>query len=292
MSASSFCVNDEYSCLLTVCLRFPGTVSYNPSHRTSSVLRRQKEHYSWDSYERNVVQQQIAGLVNVLERSSIEVILIDDNISYPVQHFPRDIGFVVGNTLFVGALNSPVRQGETEALLDLYNSRDDTHEITTGTIEGGDVVLDRDKVFVGLSEETSVSGVRALQKAMKERDIDIEVIPVNFIHGGVLHLDTVFNIIAPNLALVRPSAFSKEQLRSFESRYDLICLSEAECRRVEINTLSISQDTVLVRDGSVRLIEQLQTRGLTVIEIDFSEVCRMPGSVRCATLPLRRLCQA
>jgi N-dimethylarginine dimethylaminohydrolase len=41
-------------------------------------------------------------------------------------------------------------------------------------------------------------------------------------------------------------------------------------------------------DGSDRIAGELSARGIEVITVDYSEVTRIPGSLRCTTLPLLR----
>ena len=288
MNDISFFANNEYSQLLTVCLRLPGAISYDPTQRQSSVLERQKKHYDFLPYDPQIVRTQLIKLADILVENDISVIMIDNTCNYPAQHFPRDTGFVIGDTLFLSQLKSAIRQGETVALVSLFGNREDVHVLNSGTIEGGDVMLDKDIVYVGLSQETSHSGVKSLERALKKRNIDTEIIPINFSHGGVLHLDTVFNIVAPQTALIQLSAFNNSAIKRLEARFDLIPVSEIESRNMEVNTLSINPHTVLVRQESPRIAAQLKQRNMTVLFTDFSEVCKMPGSFRCCSLPLQR----
>ena len=66
----------------------------------------------------------------------------------------------------------------------LYN------KLRTNKIEGGDVIIDRHTVFVGISSRTSMDAVRKLTKNLP----DHEVIPIPF-NEKYLHLDCVFNIL-------------------------------------------------------------------------------------------------
>jgi len=112
--------------------------------------------------------------------------------------------------------------------------------------------------------------------------------PIATAHPAVVHLDTLFNIVAPNLALVLPSAFEKAQIRWFSDHFDLIEVTEQEALGLEINTLSVDPRTIVASDTSRRVRRELERREIEVVPVDFSEVSRIPGAFRCATLPLRR----
>ena len=144
------------------------------------------------------------------------------------------------------------------------------------------------KVLVGLSEATDVHGVEELRRKMAELGNPRKVVPIPFTHGGVIHLDTKFNIAGRNVALFRRKSFQPETIRWFDSHFDLIEATDQETREMAINTLAIGDGKVIMLKTSERLAKEVQCRGLTPILLDYSEVTRWPGSFRCTTLPVER----
>lgn len=60
---------------------------------------------------------------------------------------------------------APVRQGE-EQLLKAWAQENDlkTVALKNGTIEGGDVLVDQTRVFVGMSKRTNLAAIHELKK--------------------------------------------------------------------------------------------------------------------------------
>ena len=56
------------------------------------------------------------SLLTLLQEHDIEVILLPYHKKYPEQVFTRDIGFTLGETVFVADMASDIRDGEEEVL--------------------------------------------------------------------------------------------------------------------------------------------------------------------------------
>lgn len=129
----------------------------------------------------------------------------------------------------------------------------------------------------------------ALRRKLVELDNPREVVAIPFAHRGVIHLDTKFNIVGNNVALIARKSFRPDTVRWFESHFDLIEATDEETNGLEINTFVIGGGRVIVRETSGRLAKLIQDKGLTPIPLDYSEVTHWPGSFRCTTLPLERV---
>jgi dimethylargininase len=279
----------EYGTLRHVAMRYATDVIPNiDGPHLHPVLTRQKTTSSWQPYGPATVRTQQDTLIGLLRDHGTEVTLLDAAPGCPVQHYPRDIAFVIDHLLVTARLNSTHRRPEADALAPLLTGAPHVAHLDEGTIEGGDIALHTGTVLVGLGEETSPAGVRALQQALAHHGVDREVRPIPFATRGIVHLDDHFTIVAPGTALVHRDVFSSAQLRWFEQHFDLINVTDAEARAVQANILAIAPDTVVVATGSHRIARELAARGLQVLTVDYSEVTRIPGSVRCTTLPLTR----
>ncbi|MFD8847820.1 dimethylarginine dimethylaminohydrolase family protein [Streptomyces sp. NPDC059604] len=279
----------EYGTLHHVAMRYAGnTIPDIDGPRVHPVLTRQKTTSSWRPYDPATVRTQQDTLIGLLRSRGTEVTLLDAAPGCPVQHYPRDIAFVVDHVLVTARLNSTHRLPEADALAPLLTGAPHVAHLDEGTIEGGDVSLHTGTVLVGLGEETSPTGVRALQRALDHHGVDREVHPVHFAVDGIVHLDDHFTIVAPGTALIHRSVFPPPELRWFEQHFDLIDVTDHEASAVQTNVLALSPGTVIVAAGSDRIAAQLTARGLEVLTVDYSEVTRIPGSLRCTTLPLTR----
>ncbi|UYQ60054.1 dimethylarginine dimethylaminohydrolase family protein [Streptomyces peucetius] len=253
------------------------------------VLARQQATSSWTTHDPAAVRAQQDQLIGLLRDRGAEVVLLPPAPGCSVQHYPRDIAFAVDHVLFRARLNSEHRLPETDALTDPALGLRPV-DLTRGTIEGGDVLLpDKGRVLVGLSEETSPVGVAALQEALARHGVDREVVPVHFAGKGIVHLDDHLAVVAPGTALIHREVFTADQNRWFDAHFDdLIPVTDAEARAVQVNVLAIAPTTIVVAAGSDRIAAALAARGLEVLTIDYGEVTRIPGSLRCTTLPLLR----
>ncbi|MFF9060811.1 dimethylarginine dimethylaminohydrolase family protein [Streptomyces sp. NPDC014882] len=279
----------EYGALRHVAMRYASDLTPDlDGPDIHPVLTRQKTTSSWQAYDPATVRTQQDTLIGLLRGRSIEVTLLDAAPGSPVQHYPRDIAFVIDHVLVMARLNATHRRPEADALAPLLAGAPHVAHLDEGTIEGGDVALHTGTVLVGLGEETSPTGVEALRRALAHHGVDREVRPVHFATHGIVHLDDHFAIVAPGTALIHRDVFPPAELCWFKQHFDLIDVTVAEARAVQTNVLAIAPDTVIVAAGSDRIREQLTARGLQVLTVDYREVTRIPGSLRCTTLPLTR----
>jgi N-dimethylarginine dimethylaminohydrolase len=204
------------------------------------------------------------------------------------QHYTRDIGFVIDGVFFVARPRRPYRQRELEGIRSLLPLLETVAEVGKGCIEGGDVLLHRDRIIVGYGEETDADGVNALRRALEQHGIEREVCELRFQRRGIIHLDTKLNIVAPELALIDRTVFEGKSLAWIERNFELVGATPEESQRMEINTLVIGDERVVMRECSHRLANELAKRGLSPVLLDYSEVTALPGSFRCTTLPLER----
>ena len=282
-------VATEYGTLRRVAMRYAGdTLPDLDGPDIHPVLARQKATSTWSPYNPVKVRTQQQALIDLLRRRGTEVVILPEAPGCSAQHYPRDIGFVIDDVFVAARLNSAHRQREAEALVELMATAANAAWLDAGTIEGGDVMLHDGCVVVGLSEETSPEGAAALQTALLRHGIDREVVPIRFTTGGIVHLDDHFNIVAPGIALIHRTVFPDDQIHWFEQHFDLIDVTDDEALTVQVNVLAIAPDAVVIAAGSDRIAAALAARGIDVTTVDFAEVTRIPGSLRCTTLPLLR----
>jgi len=155
-------------------------------------------------------------------------------------------------------------------------------------LEGGDIAVDKGRVFVGISQRTNPAGFEFLKKEFPE----FVVIPVYCRKLGegenVLHLDCTFNPVGENHCLIYPEGFSDipDEIRD----YDWIEVTREEQAVLATNVLSIHRNLVISRNHPTcrRANQEMRKAGIEVIELDFNGAPATGGSFRCCTLPLVR----
>jgi N-dimethylarginine dimethylaminohydrolase len=254
----------------------------------SSSVRKQLRHNTWKTYSYERVREQQQRVAQVLRDHGVVVLFVDNVSGINSQHYTRDIAFCIDDAFFVARMGTRYREPEQRALAILLPRLSKVVRLERGRIEGGDVMLYNDKVLVGLGEATDAEGVDELRLRLVELGNPREVVPIPVANRGVIHLDTKFNIVGKNVALFSRKTFQPDTIRWFERHFDLIDATDNETRALEINTFAIGGGRVIMQERSERLAKLVQHRGMTPIQVDYSEVTRWPGSFRCTTLPVER----
>jgi N-dimethylarginine dimethylaminohydrolase len=273
----TFCMG-EYDVLKRVILCQPQYMTIR------EVINETQEHFKNEGIHIERALEQHDELVKTLKNNGIEVILLPYHKKYPEQVFTRDIGFTLGQTIFVAKMATDVRAGEENVLKQWLEDEDISYYNLEGEIiEGGDVVIDQETIYVGLSNRTNQKAAEQLQLLLNQ----FNVIPISF-KDKYLHLDCVFNVVSPEVALIYPNALTKKDIELFSSRYELIEVSEEEQFQLGTNVLSIGNKKVLSLPVNEKVNKQLRNRGFQVIEVDITEIIKSGGSFRCCTLPILR----
>jgi N-dimethylarginine dimethylaminohydrolase len=249
------------------------------------VINETQEHFKDEGIHIDRALEQHNELVSTLRNYDIDVILLPYHKKFPEQVFTRDIGFTLGETIFVADMASDVRKGEDEVLKQwLEDEGISYYNIIGDQIEGGDVIIDQDKIYIGLSNRTNQEAINHLQELLNKQ---FEVITIDF-QEKFLHLDCVFNVVSPDLALIYPKALKKEDIERFKSRYELIEVSDEEQFTLGTNVLGIGNNRIISLPVNKEVNEQLRKRNFEVIEVDITEIIKSGGSFRCCTLPILR----
>ncbi|MGG4488226.1 dimethylarginine dimethylaminohydrolase family protein [Metabacillus idriensis] len=252
--------------------------------RITEVINETQRHYADENIDVGLAVRQHQQFVKTLEENGAEVIMLTPYEKYPEQVFTRDIGFTLGKTVFVSEMGQDIRQGEEEVLRSWLDSQGYPMQcLKEHRIEGGDVLIDRTSIFVGVSDRTCMNAIEKLQSLVPA----FEVIPVP-INEKYLHLDCVFNVLSETEALVFPDAFEEKELKMLGKRYNLIEVTETEQFTMGTNVLSIGDKKIISLPVNQNVNQQLRDRGYDVIEVDITEIIKSGGSFRCCTLPILR----
>lgn len=223
----------------------------------------------------------------ILRNKGINVLVAEQVDDARGQMFTRDLAFVIGNKLFISNMRKENRKAAINGwskIIDDVNYDNIIKVPSDIYLEGGDVLVDGNKVFVGISERTTMEGVQFLKNVLSE---EYEVIPL-ILKPGFLHLDVVFTIINSSLSLVYKEGFDEE---SFDKLcdYKKILITEEEQFKLGTNVFVIDKNNIIVNVNHKRIIEEIKNNGLNVIPLDFSETSKVGGAFRCVTCPLERI---
>ena len=248
---------------------------------------------------------EIARFKDVLERYGVTV-LRPDEIDGLNQIFTRDIGFVIDD-FFIKSNILPDRSREWGAIQYIINQIAPTKFIQAPPqvhMEGGDVILWRDYIFVGTYSKADYAQYNTARTNTLGVDFLTKTFPHKTVRGfdliksmtqakeNALHLDCCFQPIGENKAILYPGGFINR------SDYDYIVhlfgaenlfeISAEEMYEMYSNIFSINTNTIVSERRFKRLNTWLRENGFQVEEIPYHEIGKQEGLLRCSTLPLIR----
>lgn len=254
--------------------------------------------------QKNVINE-INAVLAVLKKYKIEVFR-PINIDGLNQIFSRDIGFVIENKFIVPNIINDRKQ-EVKALEYLYDEIKEEHIIVMPKdtrVEGGDVMMSNDFIFIGYSEEEDFNNFQVARTNKAAIDFLQEQFPNKEIKGfelkksdtnpmeNALHLDCCFQPIGVNSAIMYKGGFKHiSDVNFLVNHYgeeNIIFISKEEMYQMNSNVFSISPNIIISEKGFYRLNTELKNKGFTVEEVPYAEIAKMEGLLRCSTLPLRR----
>lgn len=250
----------------------------------TEVINETQRHYLHENIDPIRAQEQHRAFVHTLREEGVYVDELPLKEKLNEQVFTRDIGFTLGNDLLISQMSSQIRKKETSILKTYLTEHDlSFREATDSTIEGGDVLIDGDRVFIGISERTRLSAV----KQLKKRFPHFSIYPIHLV-GDILHLDCTFNIISKDEALIYRKGIKREDLEVLEMLYTLIDIDDSEQFTLGTNVLSIGDQKIISMPTNKRTNRILRGRGYHIIEVPFDEIIKSGGSFRCCSLPVIR----
>ncbi len=299
-------INNETGRLKTVVLGQPVSMGADPTLEESYDAK------SYHTIQQGVypkeedIIHEMTEFEKVLRKYDVEVIRPDIIKDYN-QVFARDVAFVIEDKMILSNL-IPDRADEQEAYSKIFEQVEWRKIINlpdTAHIEGGDVIVWNDFLFIGtcFSEDyrnfktarTNEYAIEILKEYFpKKRIIDLELKKNDTVpYEGILHLDCTFNPVGKDKCIIYKDGFVDES----DYRLILDIFGEENCFHVtkeemfdmNPNIFSISPEVVVSDVAFTRMNRHLQdVWNIKVEEIPYREISKMGGLLRCSTMPLVR----
>ena len=172
-------------------------------------------------------------------------------------------------------------------------------------MEGGDVVLHNEIIFVGTYMEhdypeyktarTNAYAVAFLKELFPEKTfiaLELEKSDTDP-RKGILHLDCTFMPVGNDKAIIYKDGFRNEKdyqlLIEMFGKDNIFEVTQEEMYYMNTNVFSISPEVIVSEKRFTRLNNHMRDIwGLTVEAIPYYEISKMGGLLRCSTLPLVR----
>ena len=223
------------------------------------------------------------------------------------QVFARDVAFVIEDKMIISNVIAD-RADEQEAYRKIFEEvkwRDIINLPDTAHIEGGDVIVWNDFIFIGtcFSEDyrnfktarTNEYAINILKEYFpKKRILDFELKKNDREpYKGILHLDCTFNPVGTDKCIIYKNGFVDESdyllILDIFGEENCFHVTDEEMFEMNPNIFSISPEIVVSDKAFTRMNNHLRNEwGMTVEEITYREISKMGGLLRCSTLPLVR----
>jgi len=299
-------VNNETARLKTVVLGLPY------SNGNAPTLGETYDAKSYESVQKNDYPQEsdiiveMTAFEQILKKHDVEVLRpqLKEDCN---QIFARDVAFCIDDTLMVSNI-IPNREEEMKPYNPIFDQipEEKKHRLPIeARVEGGDMVLYNDFVFVGTIRDADFKKFKTARTnpytidCLKELFPHKNIIPFELIKNdvnpwdGILHLDCTFMPVCNNKAIIYKNGFKHEKdyhfIAELFGKDNLFEVSQEEMYYMNPNVFSIAPDIVVIEQNFKRLGNFLENEcGVTVERIPYYEISKMGGLLRCSTMPLVR----
>ena len=299
-------VNNETSKLLSVVLGIAKSTGPVPKIE-ECYDPKSRQHILNETYPKEIdMLCEMEGFATILMKHNVKVFRPDVLENYN-QIFSRDIGFVIEDKFIISNI-LPERSREIEALSFILDAIDNKKIINLPEnchLEGGDVIVHNEYLFVGTytgrdysqiqTARTNINAIEYLKSLFPEKQIiSFHLIKSNTDpEKNALHLDCCLQTVGKNKVVVCPEAFSNKNEYSWIIEHfgdnNILEISLKEMSNMQCNFFSISEDIVVSEKGFSKVNQWLRSFDITVEEIDYKEISKQGGLLRCSTLPLKRV---
>lgn len=219
-----------------------------------------------------LAQEQHAAYRAALRIAGVEVEELPPSEAFPDSCFMQDPALVVRGRAVIARPGAASRRGEEALVAPLLRERLPTVELVSpATLEGGDVLVLPDRVYVGRSDRTNAAGIEQLRAAL--HPLPVDEIPV----AGLLHLLSGVTFLGRNTLLAVESMAGRPEFAP------MTVLVVPEDEAYACNCLGLG-DYVIAPEGYERTRALLEGAGFRVLTVPVSEFAKADGGVTCLSL--------
>ncbi len=222
------------------------------------------------------------------------------------QIFSRDIGFVIDDLFFKSNI-LPDRINELQAIDYVIQQINPKKVITlpaTVHVEGGDVMLWNEYLFIGtytapdypnqITARTNKAAVEYFTtKFPNKKVMAFELRKSENAKENALHLDCCFQPIGKDKAIIHKNGFLNEVdfnfLVDMFGKENIFEITKDEMFDMNSNVFSISEKVIVSEQNFTRLNQWLVSKGFIVETVQYAEIAKQEGLLRCSTMPLFRV---
>lgn len=250
--------------MLTVITRTP----------SSSIVNCELTYLDRAPIQFDLAQHQHDAYCQIIRDCGAEVVTLPAMDDFPDSVFVEDNAIIFDELAVLTLPGALSRRGEIARIAPEISKYRAVKSFTFPvTIEGGDVLKNGKKVYVGQSTRTNAAGLKALQGLLEPYGYTVIGVSVH----GCLHLKTGCTFITPETMLINSEWVDTEVFKPYH---------QLEVDHSEIwsaNALTINGTTLMTKN-SPRTIEKVDRLGCPVVAVDISEFEKAEAGLTCMSL--------
>jgi len=226
--------------------------------------------------------KQHSRLTNVLRQSGFSVSYISEMPNHPNSVFTRDPAVYTKEGYIQLRMGLPSRRGEEKwisSFLDSIGIPKIGNIRSPGTVEGGDIIISGETVFIGHSSRTNEDGIAQISDILRHSGYHIRVTRVP---KPYLHLGGAMTVLAKDLILEVSDTFPDNFFQGFH----VIQLLQGNF--VSGNVISNGEGTLIAEKSNEETIDKLNKSGIHVHALNLSEFIKGTGGPSCLVLPVKQ----
>ena len=221
-------------------------------------------------------RRQHAAYEAVLESLGWTIVRLPLLDEQPDAVFVEDAAIALDELAVVAPMGASSRRGESRSVEEaLARYLPVTRLAPPATLDGGDVMRAGRRIFVGRSRRTNVAAIGQLQELLAPNEY--EVIPVDV--KGALHLKSACSFLGGRTMLANAEWVDLSPFAEF----DVLKVDEAEAWGASV---LYAEGHVVMPTGFARTARMLADAGLTVHEVDLTEIRKAEGGPTCLSILL------
>jgi dimethylargininase len=205
----------------------------------------------------------------------LELIAADD--AHPDCVFIEDTAVILGSIAVIANPGPSERRGEVGPVAEALQPILPLARIDApGTLDGGDVMVMGETIYVGRSKRTNDAGIAQLEEIARSEGMRAITVPVQ----GVLHLKSAVLPVTDSTVVVTPGTVEESLLSGLQ------IIHEAAHERHAFSALKLATGNVLVTANAPDTAQMVGDLGITTIPIDVSEIQAADGGLTCMSILL------
>jgi dimethylargininase len=229
----------------------------------------------------NLAREQHRQYVSILRECGVNVVEMPPLEAFPDSVFMQDPALLGRSHVIMGRFGEAKRRGEEKAFADeLNNSNIAMGKVDyvshPATLEGGDIVITEDGIFVGESSRTNSAGIKQLATYVSEQ-------VVTAVKTILLHLLCGCSYLTDREIIIAPELLDTMSFPGF--RFVTIPKEEAYA----CDALYVGNRKVMIPSGFPKAALKLKQAGYEPIEVEMSEFHKGDGGVTCLASPVYKL---